>query len=130
MATREKGFTIQVEEDVHRITIRFWGRWTPETGEEYLAECRRRLPSLSDNQESSWTIFLDLTQFTLPPPEVQHWLERGFLSLKDIDIRRQAILLHGPIIHLPDLSSAQTGALVSSYFQSEAEALEWLKESL
>ncbi|MCP4396946.1 MAG: hypothetical protein GY801_06560 [bacterium] len=126
MARNGPGFSIDVERAVHLMKIRLWGRWNTETGEEYLREFQQKLSTVFGNHDEGWSVLLDLSGYTMPPQEVQSYIEQGFIHLRELAVNRQAILLNGPILHLPGQGSPQAATPVSSYFQSEDEAIEWL----
>ena len=126
MGRDEQGFTVDVENEVHLMKIRLWGRWDTDTGAQYLREVQQQLSRISGNHDADWSLLLDLSGYVLPSHEVQTYIEQGFIHLSGLTVIRQAVLLHGPIIHLPGQTASQAETCVTSYFQSEDEALEWL----
>ncbi len=123
---QNKGFTFSIDTERNIIKICLWGIWDRKLIEQYTREYQKQAGMVKDNGQE-WNLLMDLTGYSHQAPEIQRMLCKELARLKKYTIKREAILVRGPIVRFPiECVSQKPETLFFSYFQSESDAIRWL----
>lgn len=119
----EPGFEITVDRGRRRVHERWWGLWTKDTLERYLAEWRATERDMGTR--NAYRTLTDLRELVVQVRDLADQLA-DYLALTPATSERTAIVVSSALLKLQAIRVAQAGH--RKFFDDLADAEAWLEE--
>lgn len=126
MAQEAHGYEISYDETKNILKFRAWGLWNMETARNFEQEWTDWLKQVSADG-NPWYALIDLTAFPPQKQEVQEFTQRMIELEQRYGVQKEAHLVNQVLTKWQIARIAREANLAeNSFFQSEAEAVQWL----
>jgi len=126
MSENKKGYEISIDKARNLLKIRVWGFWDMEVAEKYENEFKKKIKEISASGKE-WYTLVDVAEYSPQSEEVQRIVSERMVFAKEHGLKKEARIVHRVTTKFQMARLARESKLpMSSEFQSENEAIQWL----